>query len=147
MLVILGSDSIKKVKSNLHCIKSGDSAPTGFSPMQVRLRVSPAVSRYSGNSVWLKNGAVWCVGVEWVVECVYGGVGGRVCVCVWHAENTAIVRNHKCKFPKQFPSQHCHYAIYCINTRCDSLTTESTAVENPSITPSTLTVHLYPSSS
>ena len=99
MLVILGSDSFKKVKSNLHCIKSGDSAPTGFSPMQVRLRVSPAVSRYSGNSVWLKNGAVWCVGVEWVVECVYGGVGGRVCVCVWQLLSEIINVNFQSSFP------------------------------------------------
>ncbi len=81
MLVILGSDSLKKVLSNLQRMKSGDSAPTGFSPMQVRVRLSPAVSRYSGNSVWLKNGAVWCVGVEeWVCVDVHGGsgVGGRV---------------------------------------------------------------------
>ncbi len=73
MLVILGSDSLKKVSSNLQRMKSGDSAPTGFSPMQVRVKLSPAVSRYTGDSVWLKNGPVWC-GVGCGVG-VCGGVG------------------------------------------------------------------------
>ncbi len=106
MLVILGSDSFKKVLSNLQSMKSGDSAPTGFSPMQVRVRLSPAVSRYCGNSVWLKNGAVcgvWCV--EGVVECVCG------CGCSLLRTQYTLSEIINVKFPKQFPNQHCHYAI------------------------------------
>ena len=103
MLVILGSDLIKKVSSNLQRMKSGDSAPTGFSPMQVRVRLSPAVSRYSGNSVWLKNGAVWCVGVECVC-----GVG--VCGCSMLRIQYTLSEIINVTFPKQFPNQHGHYS-------------------------------------
>ncbi len=79
-------------------MKSADSAPTGLSPMQVRVRLSPAVSQYTGDSVWLKNGPVWCG--------VGGGGGGGVGVGVWCVGGGGMLTlskivntNFQCSFP------------------------------------------------